>query len=556
MGAFFLLRTGDYSALEAEIAEAERILSVSGFGTARKLVRPDLVIFAYPEIISGELALKEFLNGDFVLTSGTFLFDGKSGVHAAEAFYERFSNYNLALDEAFGHFAVIIRKGTVTSVLSDKFGGYHVYLDKQRKVISSSLLVAAAFQKRLTCSRQAIFEYVFNGVVSGNETLFDEITLLPKDAKLTIEKRSVTFHASGSVPSLSFASMTVDELLEQALADLDEYFAEVAKLFENRVVTALSGGYDSRLILAMLKRHGIAPRLYVYGRRSDGDVRLASAIASGEGLSIDYIDKEKDVVSVDDFAGIVEQNFYAVDGYIWSGIFDNGAEHRERARRVAGGAMSLNGGGGEIYRNFFYLPDRTYEPRILLWTFYAQFDPSSCTELFNANRFYDALEDKIAAVVGRRYTRLPRTIVEWLYHAFRCRAWDGKVNSINSRFGSVGVPFLQATISEHASQIPIHFKNHGAFEAALISHVDRRLASYAPSYGHDFDADPPARRIVHDWGTYFRPATIRRLTFRIKNRARSNQTWNSHLNEPHVSSALPQGINVLSRLFKLGNINS
>ena len=60
---------------------------------------------------------------------------------------------------------------------------------------------------------------------------------------------------------------------------LDGYFAAVAKIFGNRVTSALSGGYDSRLILAMLRRHGVAPHLFVYGNAGDQDVRLATAIA-------------------------------------------------------------------------------------------------------------------------------------------------------------------------------------------------------------------------------------------------------------------------------------
>src|SRR6185437_16957348 len=219
-------------------------------------------------------------------------------------------------------------------------------------------------------------------------------------------------------------------------------------------------------------------------------------------------------------------------------------------------AISLNGGGGEIYRNFFYLPDRPYRPRQLLWAFYAQFDPSACTDLFDADLYYNALEDKIAALVGGRYRRLPRTLVAWLYHGFRCRAWDGKVNSINSRFGSVGLPFLQATISEHASRIPIRLKNHGAFEAALINLIDTRLASHPSNYGHDFRRRPPIRRIVRDWGTYLRPPAIRRMTFRLKHRDLRRQNWNDHLQKIYVSSVLPDGVSILSRVFKLNKINN
>jgi hypothetical protein len=52
----------------------------------------------------------------------------------------------------------------------------------------------------------------------------------------------------------------------------------VAASFGDRVTCALSGGYDSRLILALLRRHGVSPRVYVYGPPGDKDVELARTI--------------------------------------------------------------------------------------------------------------------------------------------------------------------------------------------------------------------------------------------------------------------------------------
>src|SRR5439155_21540411 len=102
----------------------------------------------------------------------------------------------------------------------------------------------------------------------------------------------------------------------QSMALLDRYFAAVVASFGDRVTCALSGGYDSRLILALLRRHGINPRVYVYGPPGDKDVKLARAIAEGEGFALEIVDKDKQLTfSPGEFAAVAEENFLASDGY-------------------------------------------------------------------------------------------------------------------------------------------------------------------------------------------------------------------------------------------------
>ena len=128
----------------------------------------------------------------------------------------------------------------------------------------------------MTLGKQSACEYVFNGVVSGNATLFDEVILIPgqrhdwragaRDSRLC----RINLLCQRRLPPTPFEPM-----VEESMKLLDRYFAAVAKNFGDRVTCALSGGYDSRLILAMLRRHGVRPRVYVYGPRGDKDVALA-----------------------------------------------------------------------------------------------------------------------------------------------------------------------------------------------------------------------------------------------------------------------------------------
>jgi hypothetical protein len=192
-------------------------------------------------------------------------------------------------------------------------------------------------------------------------------------------------------------------------------------------------------------------------------------------------------------------------GYTWDGIFHNGTERGQRRYRVEGNSLALNGGRGEIWRNFFYLLGRSYSPREILSAFYSQFDPPSCTGAFLERDYFYRLEVKLGDLLRQRYSRLARPLVEWLYHNFPCRSWGGHMKTINSTFGYTPLPFLERPLTEHAATIPTGWKPHGAYEAELIRRIDHRLAAYPSGYGHSFAGPPPLRCRLADYGPIFAP---------------------------------------------------
>jgi hypothetical protein len=336
------------------------------------------------------------------------------------------------------------------------------------------------------------------------------------------------------------------------MALLDRYFHVVAQVFGDRVGCALSGGYDSRLMLACMRRHGIRPRVFVYGHAAEADVSLAIEIARSEGFPLAVIDKNhRPIIRPEDFAMTVHRNFLAQDVCSWAGIFQNNAEIFESARRVHGNAIAFNGGGGEIFRNFFYLLDRQFSVRELLWSFYSRFNPLICTQAFDREDYYQGLEKKIADLLGTDEPLLARPTVEWLYHSFRCRAWDGAVDSLCSRYGFTAMPYLERSITEHASTLRLSWKNHGAYEAELIRRADHRLARYASVYGHDFDSPPPLSRRFADYATYLRPAWLRRHTYRLRHLSRRTDDWPGYLARPYRKAALPGENLYMRHLFRL-----
>ena len=159
-------------------------------------------------------------------------------------------------------------------------------------------------------------------------------------------------------------------------------------------------------------------------------------------------------------------------------LFENGMNAAARDARHAGGALSVSGGCGEIYRNFFFLPDRPASARTVASTFFARFAPGDATDAFDRPPSSGAIEDKILDALGRPgdRSRLPRGLIEQVYPRIRCRSAFGREISLEGRHAAYLMPFLDHQVVAEAMRLPIRLKNAGRFEAQLLAAIDPSLA--------------------------------------------------------------------------------
>ena len=85
-----------------------------------------------------------------------------------------------------GQYAAVFKKDGRTEIKLDQFGGYHLFYNLDARIVCSSFYAICSVLRSLTLSHQSAWEYVFNGVVSGNETLFDEVKLAPIQATIVV----------------------------------------------------------------------------------------------------------------------------------------------------------------------------------------------------------------------------------------------------------------------------------------------------------------------------------------------------------------------------------
>ena len=294
----------------------------------------------------------KFPNGDFVAVFGSFSFDGEFGDAALRAFYESYTG-NPEFNRMAGSFSILVLKKGKLHAFTDENGIQSLFTNRDCTFLSTSFLAVAETLPSVTLNLQSAYEYVLYGAVYGDATLAEEIRELDSSTvhQLWPEKRS--FPKTKSTFPGTPRNGSLKDWTEYFRPKLIDYFSVLADA-GGRACSALSGGYDSRLILALMRKVGLPFHLYVYGSADSPDVRVARAICEGEGLELSQRNKAKirREINPDFFEEAFHRHYYLADGRGIFGAIDDGTDFITRRERTEGVRFQLNGGGGRNFPEF------------------------------------------------------------------------------------------------------------------------------------------------------------------------------------------------------------
>ncbi|HEX8379655.1 MAG TPA: hypothetical protein VF619_03780 [Allosphingosinicella sp.] len=559
MAALFLVRTRDPQSAQAAIDRARAQFELHGFSGLSERALPGWRLLHAPHIIGGPENLLED-GEDLVAVAGTLTWDDLIGRPALEGLLREARLPEPDWSRLGGQFVALVRRRGRCFLLTDHFAMFQLFHDSDMSLFSTSLLAAVAVLPRVTFDPQGVYELAFNAAATGDDTVFNELKTLGPDRVVELTPEGARSHWVAKPLPGSLSVMPIEERLERHRTRLAAVVRRHVRHFGDLVHCPISGGLDSRLVLAALRSEGCRPRTFVYGGAGDGDVRIARLIGQAQGFEVEWFDKENALrLTPDEFPARVERNFQEYDGLPNFGeLFENGSNAAARDARHEGGALSASGGCGEIYRNFFYLPDRRISADAVGRTFFSRYAKADLTEEFDEHAYLRAVEDKILASLGLSGDRgrLPRAVIEQIYPRVRCRALFGREISLEGRYGAYLVPFLDRDVVAEAMTVPLSLKNAGRFEARLLEAIDPELARLPSVYGHDFATPPTFRHRFEEWSTRIRPVRLRQKSYAIRRRLGPVADEHGGLLSPdYMGRVVDLDYPVMRRFFHVDRIN-
>lgn len=522
MSSWYLTKKTSGTCDSSRVACYENNLRLQGFQKFKRFeTLTHSVLFAYPEQSSNVLLFEreDRLSSDWIIGAGTLTYCALTGRKALERIYSEFEFPFQIPSTLHGQFALLVHKNNKLHVISDYSGSLQVFHDINWDSIGTSFLAICEVQKSLQLDDQGIYEYAISEFPLGDSTIFENVKRLSLDLQLRIDG-DIDVHQFDPPAIADINHSPLNSLVEEHAETLLSQFSQIASVWGNNISCPLSGGLDSRLILACLRQSEVTPKVYVYGDPDSVDRRVAKLIGKGLGITIDEIDKsEWNADSFNCTPASINANYYEEDGIPIdsTALFDTGASSITRKMRHKDNALAISGGCGEVYRNFFYMQDKPYLAKDVVTTFFCRFHIKQLTKKFSEIDYIKNIAEKMNQSIGSSFGEfLDRQQVEFLYSRFRCRSFFGREISIESKHANYMMPFIDKKIVDFALTIPMSLKNAGIFESALLKYIDPELAAFESSYGHNFLGKPSTLHRISELSTSARPKQLRKMSYAIK----------------------------------------
>jgi asparagine synthase (glutamine-hydrolysing) len=250
------------------------------------------------------------------------------------------------------------------TLIADRYGLKHLYWTCQDGVLAwaselKAFLALPNFQPMI--DRDAINDFFSAGYLTENKTWFEQVTLLPVGSVLKWDlrrrKAEVTEYWSWDMIEPLDRSYDEGALVEE----LAQRFIKAVKRrvrSEERMGITLSGGLDSRALLAAMPRGGRDIPAVTFGSKGCEDVRIAARVAALKGVSHHVFEMQTD-------------NWLAprIEGVWWTDGMDN-LLHLHRIRSLSAEKqlydINLNGFLGDATIGGSYL-DKINSQRNEAW---------------------------------------------------------------------------------------------------------------------------------------------------------------------------------------------
>lgn len=375
-----------------------------------------------------------------ISVDGLFMYKDRTSIYdSVFSFATDYVNNSYDFNECYGAYRFrMTRKGASEEVLfSDNSGMMRFYFNRDENSFYSSLSETKQKKERKP-NYSSIAQFLCYGCVYGEETIVKSVALSNPNCYYVLINHDIEIKTKQLTPLSEYKTQNtfLNLLIRRALTHSN-----------GKIGCTITGGIDSRTILANLIHIGSKPQLAVTGHESQPDVEIAKKISEAINLELSVI---SDDIEESDW---LDNSIEAADGQ--EGIC--GIYRLDKlARYLVDKGIDLQFGGvnGEMYKNSFINQDFPFYFGYPRWKRFYKYKVGTFD--LNLSMFTKPMQDEIR--------KLPSGIIEWLKtHTGRNKA-DAYLNA--------GYEIMQARCNHVINM----FQKHTTIYNPLM---ERRMAAYA-----------------------------------------------------------------------------
>lgn len=464
------------------------------FGVWMLLLYPKMLVDE-PNIIYGAL-------DQFAFCIGTISYHSQCSRKSLSLLNNDYYAGCIDKDELIGNYCVGFWDGRLLTLMTDQLNLQHVFVNTSATCLSSSflaLLASSSFPLRL--NRMAVHEKLASGYIVAPDTLVEGIIQLNYELASWLEENS-SIKLINKNPYFSLHSsknQRFEDSVDVCCEVLKSYFNKIQPIAsEYRAELGLSNGYDSRLLLALSGSFPFSIPLHSHHtiKVHEYELDIAQKLASIGGNVCRVIPtKRLEDQDEDTRRKIIMDNLYFFDGRCIHdmGHFSETYTAGYRKMVLGDNRLSLNGLGGESYRNVYTTPIGRFDWND--WQDYSVFFPFAIQASENIDSFLSMRAHRNAKIEKRIGCDLSATVdyytIRQYYSLVRMPDCAGNVCNAFNQVAYMLTPFIEPlTVREVLSVSSSNIGVDGKFEAALIQKLSPKLAAVSSQYGHSFSVVP------------------------------------------------------------------
>ncbi len=423
---------------------------------------------------------------------GTLIYKDKLGDRAQALLRQDLDHQPIEslVDSCDGPFCMVIRDRAEHSlkIITDHAGIMNIYRYCSGKVLSlSSSSMALSRTYPVSVNEKAVAQFLRGATVYGPATIYKEIELLEPASIYTFRMDGEGVRETKKRYWQSPVAVQEKMTFEQAR---DTLIQRLLKAFEaisgEDVICDFTAGFDSRLVISLMSMFRPCKDIstFVFGPDGSREVNLVEGYCAKLGFRNDHLalpgdwdersfDYVKRALTITDG----EENVFTYAPILWA------QDHKSK-----GHEYSVNGLGGELYRDFWWIQeltgskrpanlDRLINTRVLQYEYdYSLFSRDFMPEIANIknilkNEFRTSLSDMDPL---RSYNTLQ---IDNLYFRQKIRRWAGRTISSSNQVVGALTPLTMKQCIESVLTVPPRYKRNGRLVKGIIEKLSWPLSA-------------------------------------------------------------------------------